>query len=137
MKDVILDAGPLISALDARDKHHAWVARQWRRIEPPLLTCEPVLTEVCFLLNRSGQSSDPIFTLLRQGAIALAFSLREQAAQVDALIRKYADVPASLADACLIRMAELHSRSRIFTLDSDFRIYRMKKRQTIPLIFPD
>jgi hypothetical protein len=42
----------------------------------------------------------------------------------------------SLADACLVRMSELHDNARIFTLDSGFKLYRRHSRQAIPLIFP-
>jgi len=51
-------------------------------------------------------------------------------------MRKYRDTPMSLADACLVRMSELHSHCRVFTLDSDFQRYRRHTRQPIPLIHP-
>jgi len=40
----------------------------------------------------------------------------------------------SLADACLVRMSELHADSPVLTLDDDFRIYRKNKRQAIPIL---
>ena len=52
------------------------------------------------------------------------------------LIRKYEDLPMSLADACLVRLAELHPAARVFTLDSHFRVYRKNGRQQIPVIIP-
>jgi hypothetical protein len=42
----------------------------------------------------------------------------------------------SLADACLVRMSELVSDGVVFTLDSDFRIYRRHRRQKIPVVIP-
>jgi uncharacterized protein len=48
----------------------------------------------------------------------------------------YDDVPMSLADACLVRMSELHSNSLVLTTDSDFNIYRKHRRQTIHLLMP-
>ncbi|HNG34544.1 MAG TPA: pilus assembly protein, partial [Blastocatellia bacterium] len=56
---------------------------------------------------------------------------------VSKLLEKYADVPMSFADACLVRMSELYPDSAVFTLDSDFKIYRRNGRQAIPLIFPE
>lgn len=43
---------------------------------------------------------------------------------------------ADLVDACLVRIAELVSGSRVLTLDSDFEIYRMHGRRVIPSIMP-
>ena len=59
--------------------------------------------------------------------------------EVDALqglIRKFANVPMSLADACLVRMTELDAQSAIVTLDSDFRVYRRNRRRIVPTIMP-
>lgn len=52
------------------------------------------------------------------------------------MVELYADVPMSLADACLVRMAELHAQSKVFTLDQDFRIYRKHSRHVIPVLIP-
>ncbi len=51
-------------------------------------------------------------------------------------MRRYANVPMSLADACLVRMSELAAGCVLFTLDGDFRIYRRHRRQKIPLVIP-
>ena len=64
------------------------------------------------------------------------FALEEEVTTVAASVERYADVPMSLADACLVRMSELRTDSRVFTLDDDFRLYRRNGRQTIPLITP-
>jgi hypothetical protein len=53
-----------------------------------------------------------------------------------ALIAKYSNVPMSLADACLVRMTELHEDSVVMTLDGDFLIYRRHGRQAIPVLMP-
>jgi len=52
-------------------------------------------------------------------------------------MQRYQSVPMSLADACLVRMAEIYPNSILLTLDSDFRIYRKNKNQMISLIIPD
>jgi predicted nucleic acid-binding protein len=62
--------------------------------------------------------------------------LRELAA-VRRLVARYRDRPMSLADACLVRLAELFDEAEVITLDRDFSIYRKHGRQTIPLISPD
>ena len=52
------------------------------------------------------------------------------------MVRRYNDVPMSLADACLVRLAELYPQSPVLTLDSDFVAYRKNGRQLIPIISP-
>ena len=36
----LLDTGPLVRFLAFGLKHHSWVVEQWKRLRPPLLTCE-------------------------------------------------------------------------------------------------
>jgi predicted nucleic acid-binding protein len=133
---VVLDTGPLVASIDRRDEHHAWTVEQSQRIPPPMLTCEPVITEACFLLAHQRDGRDRVLDLVRRGDIAIALALTEQVDRIQALMAKYADQPMSLADACLVRMAELHARSRVFTLDRHFRIYRMHGRKTVSVIMP-
>ena len=67
----------------------------------------------------------------------ISFDLSENQEPVLALMQKYADVPMSLADACLVRMTETHSDPVVLTTDSDFRIYRRHSRQVVPCVMPD
>jgi predicted nucleic acid-binding protein len=62
--------------------------------------------------------------------------LEDEAAAIERLIAKYSDVPMALADACLVRMAEMYSRSFVLTVDGDFRVYRMNGRQMVPTLMP-
>jgi uncharacterized protein len=133
---VIVDTGPLLALLDRRDQFHAWVRARFAEIVPPLLTCEAVLTETCYLARRLDGGTHAALDLLDRDVIRLAFGLDENLAPVVALMRRYANVPMSLADACLVRMSELCSDGAIFTLDSDFQVYRRHKRQKIPLLIP-
>lgn len=43
----------------------------------------------------------------------------------------------SFADACVVRMAELIPNSKVFTVDSDFYIYRKNRKEMISLIIPN
>ena len=136
-REIILDTGPLVALLNSRDPHHRWVSEQWDTIEPPLLTCEAVVVEACFLarrLVRDGQNK--VLEIVRRGTLDLSFSLSGEIDAAVRLARKYRDVPMSLADACLVRMSELHPASPILTLDRDFTIYRRHQRQRIPLLSP-
>jgi uncharacterized protein len=132
----ILDTGPLVALLDVRDRYHRWATAQWAQTAPPLLTCEAVLSEACFLVRRLPRGSSAIVELIDRGAVEVAFRLNEHIEPVRRLLAKYAEVPMSLADACLVRMAELHSNSSVLTIDRHFRIYRKHGRQVIPALMP-
>jgi uncharacterized protein len=133
----LLDTGPLVSFLVARQQHSSWAIDQWKELSPPLLTCEPVLTETAFLLEREGFEAHGFFPLLDSGAIRIALSVQEEQADIRALMHRYRNRPMSLADACLVRLSELHPDGEVFTLDSDFRIYRRYGNRVIPVRMPD
>lgn len=137
MSDVVLlDTGPLVSFLAAGLEHTAWVQAQWSRMPPPMLTCEPVLTEAAFLLNREGVDPDAVFELLHRKIIRVALRVDDEQVALRTLMRRYRNRPMSLADACLVRLSELHPGGRVFTLDSDFLIYRRHGNKVIPVLMP-
>jgi uncharacterized protein len=103
---VIVDTGPLVAFLNGRDRHHAWVAGVLDRIAPPLLTCDSVLSEACFLLQDVRGGSDAVLELVSRGIVRPTFRLDTELEAVRRLIAKYSSVPMSLADACLVRMTE-------------------------------
>ena len=133
----LLDTGPLVTFLASGAMHQEWVFEQWKRLRPPLLTCEPVLTEAAFLLKREGQDADVLFALLEREVIRIALSVQGEQADVRALMHRYRNRPMSLADACLVRLSEIHEGAVVFTLDSDFLIYRRHGNRVIPVLMPD
>ena len=133
----LLDTGPLVSFLGSGLKHHSWSCEQWKFFRPPLLTCEPVLTEAAFLLKREGREADPLFALLERGVIRIALDIQQEQSDLRALMHRYRNRPMSLADACLVRLSELETTGEVFTLDSDFRIYRRHVNKMIPVLMPD
>lgn len=132
----IVDTGPLVAFLDRAERHHGCTIEQVRTLDAPLLVCEPVLAEAMFLLSRQPKAQDALFGLITAGAVRVAFQVGEHVAPLRALHRKYRDRPISLADACVVRMAELFDRHQVFTLDSDFSVYRKNGREPLDLIFP-
>ena len=115
---------------------HDWVCQQWQRLPPPLITCEPVLTEAAFLLKREGCETDPLLALLERGILRVGRAVEDQLADLRTLMRRYRDRPMSLADACLLRLAELHPGGIVLTFDADFRIYRRHGNKVIPVLMP-
>jgi uncharacterized protein len=135
-RTVLIDSGCIVAALHQRDQHHAWARAHFDSFVDPCLTCEAVLSESFFLLQRARQATDALCALLERKIVSVEYSLRAELAATLRLLRRYANVPMSFADACLVRMAEVFDDVAVFTTDSDFEIYRKHGRQVIPLITP-
>ncbi|HEX9944483.1 MAG TPA: PIN domain-containing protein [Thermoanaerobaculia bacterium] len=133
----LLDTGPLVAFLNRRDQYHAWAVERLSEIEPPLTTCEAVISEACFLLRPQRGGAEAVLDLVDRGLIVVSFDLQKEAAPLKRLMARYAEVPMALADACLVRLTELHSNAVLLTLDSDFRIYRRNRRSVIPTLMPE
>jgi predicted nucleic acid-binding protein len=133
-RNVLVDAGFVVALLNRRDSHHAWAAAEAPRRPPPWRTCEAVLSEAFHLLGPRGAPA--LSALLRRRALVVAFDLGSHLNPVLALIQKYADVPMSLADSCLVRMTETLADPILLTTDTDFRIYRRHSRQVVPCVLP-
>jgi predicted nucleic acid-binding protein len=136
MTRVLADTGPLVAYFNGRDRWHRWVVEQMTALRPPLVTCEPVLTEACFLIQKSGGQPAELLAWITRGGLEIGVDLESDAAEVARLMHRYRDTPMSLADACLVRLAERIPDCRLFTLDSDFAHYRRSGRQAIPLLTP-
>jgi predicted nucleic acid-binding protein len=137
MTSVIVDTGPLVALLNRRERHHTWAAKIMDTIEPPIFTCDPVLSEACFLLQDMDGGPDAVMELVARGIVRSDFHVMAEVDSVRALMKKFATVPMSLADACVVRMTELDQKSVVLTLDSDFKVYRRNKRQLVPTLMPN
>jgi uncharacterized protein len=133
---VLVDTGPLVALLNRRERQHGWTKARMGELAAPLLTCEPVLAEAAYLLRRLDPDSGALLGLIARGALRVPFHLDEHHESVAELMVKYRSVPMSLADACLVRMSELHPRSVVFTFDSDFRVYRRHGRHVVLTLTP-
>ena len=136
MKTWLVDTGPLVALLVGDDTQHTWAVEQTKESPPTVLTCDAVLSEVLFLLKREDHDTDTLFALMEAGFVRSAFDLQREYRTVRELMRRYQAQPMSLADACLVRMAELHHDTAVWTLDRDFRVYRKNRRQTLSLVTP-
>ena len=133
---VILDTGPLVGYLSLDDQYHEWAVEHWSALFDPLWTCEAVLSETLFVMQSRAADIEPLMDLIERRLIRVDFVMDDQRSDVIQLLRKYADQPMSLADACLVRMAELWDACQVFTTDRDFRVYRRNGRHVIPLLAP-
>jgi predicted nucleic acid-binding protein len=133
---VIVDTGPLVAYFNRRDQYHAWAVKCWSALFDPVVTCEAVISEAGFLLRDDGLEPGTLWHALERGVVRVDFDFGSQQPDLLRLLRKYNDQPISVADACLVRMAELKARSTVFTTAEDFRFYRRHGRGVIPLIAP-
>lgn len=132
--NAIVDAGFVVALLSRRDTHHGWAAVQAVEFAPPWRTCEAVLSEAFHLLVTHGTPA--LTALLRRGSLVVDFDLGDHQEPTLRLMHKYATVPMSLADACLVRMTETLPDPVILTTDTDFRVYRRHSRQIVPCVMP-
>jgi predicted nucleic acid-binding protein len=129
----ILDAGPLIAALNRRDSYHQWAREVLKHLGAPFYSCPEVITEAAAMTGKATA----ILEMVQAQEIVLDFDLSSQISGVLALLKKYRDHDMDLADACVVRMAELNRDSRVITVDrDDFSTYRRNGRDLIPLIAP-
>jgi predicted nucleic acid-binding protein len=132
----LTDAGPLIALIDAGEPDHERCTTLLSEIQLPLLTSWPAFTEAMYLLGRAGgwQGQEALWRLLLRGDLAIAEGSEDSNRRAFQLMRRYADRPMDLADATLVALAEERAITRIFTLDADFHIYRLKGRRRFEVI---
>lgn len=133
---ILVDTGPLVAFLNRRDRFHDWATITLANVQPPLLTCEAVISEACFLLRRVPRGPESVLELLGRGLVETSFRLADDLDAVTTLMQRYADLPISFADACMVRLAERTLGSTVMTVDSDFKIYRMLGRRVVPTLMP-
>jgi uncharacterized protein len=133
-RSVLVDAGFLVAMLSRRDSHHKWAVQEASENSPPSYTCEAVLSEAYHLLGERGGPG--LNGMLSRRAVIARFNLDDNVEAVVAFLRKYASVPMSFADACLVRMSETMADPLILTTDSDFHVYRRHGRQVVPVVCP-
>ena len=132
---VLVDFGFLVALLNNRDSNDQWATTTARQHPPPWVACEAVISESFYLLGDLGVLS--LITFLRRDKVISSFQFRDHLTEVLNLMQKYADVPMSFADACLVRMTEILPDPLLLTTDADFRIYRRHGRHVVPCVMPD
>jgi uncharacterized protein len=133
----LTDAGPLIAIIDADEPDHATCVEALDEITIPLVTTWPAFTEAMYLLARAGgiRAQQALWRLVRTDRLVVVDLSRSAVDRSARLMDHYADRPMDLADATLVALAEERGDRRIFTLDADFQVYRLRGRQrfeTIP-----
>jgi predicted nucleic acid-binding protein len=129
MSRVLLDTGFIVAVLDRSEARHEQCAGIVVDLESSLVTCEAVIAESCYLLRDVHGAAEAVLANVAQGVFELSFRLSRSARAVQALMRRYANVPMDFADACLVQMADELGTGEIVTLDPDFAIYRWRRKR--------
>ncbi|HEU0008324.1 MAG TPA: PIN domain-containing protein [Verrucomicrobiae bacterium] len=133
---VLVDTGPLVALADRGEEFHKWAGAQLRQIYRPMVTCGAVLAEAGFVVRHHPTALARTRDLLERGDIISAEESQELWLRAWGLMERYANVPMSFADACLVALAESIPGARLFTLDRDFLIYRQQNDQPLTLLAP-
>ena len=131
---VLIDTSFLVSVYDKRERHHASCVAALNSLRQPLVTCEPVITETLYHLQRIRGAPEAILESIELGLLKAEFRVSGAARKIADLMAKYADTPCDFADACLITMADELGTGDILTLDSDFRHYRWRRNRRFRLL---
>jgi uncharacterized protein len=132
---ILLDTGPVVAILDKDDQYHALCLETLKRVQEPLLTTWPVITECFYLLDFSPEVQESLWLFIERGGLEISPLEKEQYPVCRDLMRRYKALPMDLADATLVALAEAAGISRVFTLDhKDFTIYRFRQTRRFTLI---
>jgi uncharacterized protein len=134
VKPVLLDTGVIVALLDRSERNHSACAEVVTALAAPLVTCEAVLAEACYLLRGLRGAPDAVLANVERGVFQVPFRLDATVGAIRVLMKRYASVPMDLADACLAHLADTLETSAILTLDSDFRVYRWRRRRSFELL---
>lgn len=134
MKPVLLDTGPIVAMLDRSERRHKECAEIAVQLEAPLITCEAVIAEACYLLSGIKGAAEAVLENVERGVFLVPYHISGRAGKVARLMKKYADRPMDFADACLVDMASELGTAQIMTLDSDFHIYRWGRNRVFELL---
>lgn len=136
MKPVLIDTGVIVALLDRNERQHQACARAVETITVPLVTCEAVIAECCYLLRSVNGAVDAVLANVARGVFQIPFQLSRDAPGVHRILRKYRDREIDLADACLVHLASELRTSDVLTLDSVFEIYRWGTANPFRLLIP-
>jgi predicted nucleic acid-binding protein len=135
VRPVLLDTGVIVALLDRSER---WHERSKEAVEAsegaPLVTCEAVIAESCFLLRRIAGAPEAVLDNVEQGVFRIPFQLSESIVEVRRLLRKNRDHQADFADVCLIHLANQLRSGDILTLDHHFETYRWRGKNRFRLL---
>jgi uncharacterized protein len=136
VKPVLLDTGVIVALLDRSERHHKSCVAALEVAAGPLVTCEAVIAESCYLLRSLRGAPEAVLESVVAGTFQIPFQLSRSASQIQRVFRKYQDREVDFADACLIHLATELQTGEVLTLDRDFEVYRWNVNKPFHLLIP-
>ena len=136
MKPVLLDTGAIVALLDRSEQYHAAALQTVNKVTTPLVTCEAVIAESCYLLRKLKGAPEAVLENVSAGVFQIPLPLSACAKEVKSILTKYRRRETDLADACLIHLAETFGTGDILTLDRDFHVYRWSGNRVFQILIP-
>ena len=132
----LTDAGPLVALLDRDEVDHGKCTEQLQSLSAPMVTTWPAFTEAMYLVGEAlrWRGQEALWRILLRGDLRVVETRTSTAHRMERLMSKYRDVPMDLADASLVAVAEERRLTKVFTLDRDFRIYRLFGRRSFSIV---
>lgn len=128
MRSIVVDSGPLIALFDGSDQYHQAAVQFLERNRLPLITNLPVIIEVVYVLDFSGEAQRD-FLSWAPPALTIDSHTAEDLPRIRAILEKYADLPADFADASLVALCERLKVWDVASVDSDFTVYRGRDKR--------
>ncbi len=135
MRNILIDAGPLIALFDRNDRFYFKSLRFLEAYHGQLWTTWPVITEVSHMLDFSVKAQLNFLEWIKRGALSIKDLDEQHLFRITALTEKFSDVPMDLADASLVAISETLKISEIASIDSDFYVYRDIRNRYLTNIF--
>lgn len=122
MRRIVVDSGPLIALFDGSDQYHEAAVRFLERNRLLLITNLPVIIEVVYVLDFSGEAQRDFLSWV-QPALTIDPHTVEDLPRIRAILEKYADLPADFADASLVALCDRIKVWDVASVDGDFTLY--------------
>ena len=133
---ILMDSSVLYALIDEQQPKHTLCHQTLNQIRSPLITTLPCLTEAMYFAYKAGGGmlQRRLWEMLAEGFFSLYFQNEMEVSQMMALMETYHDRPMDFADASLMATAHTLNIRTVFTLDSDFYIYRFRDNGTFNVI---
>jgi predicted nucleic acid-binding protein len=137
MPVTLTDTGPLVALINRNDPNHLRCLTATRGLaDNRMTTTWPCFTEAMYLLHRAGghRGQSALWGLIHAELLELHDSSVEECQRMSQLMELYRDQPMDLADASIMAAAERLGVKRLFTLDGDFRVYRLVDGSVLEIV---
>lgn len=132
---VLVDTGPLVAVIDSDDAYHEVCREQFSKLNSPLYTCWPVITEAAYLLRAFPAQVRGMLSSCRGNPYEILTLDSDDLAGINRILAKYEDQNFQLADAALMYLAQRESIGTVFTMDhADFSVFRSDHGNALTLL---